>query len=123
MSEKIWEYPLEKKCPTCGKTFCIRDKSLWGYYRNLNGNECFFCSWSCLQKYLERREKKGKQGKLNKQRQKVILEMLAAGYNYQCIAAELDVSKQMVKYYANKYQENLKDDESGTDSGKTEGNC
>ena len=48
--------------------------------------------------------------------------MLAAGYNYQCIAAELDVSKQMVKYYADKYQENLKDDESGTDSGKTEGN-
>ena len=93
------DWPFERICPVCGKTFCMWDTENWCYMRRRAGSRIFLCSWGCLQKYCEGRAERKQQGKLNRDRQEVIREMIAKGAGSQEIRDRLGVSIQLARYY------------------------
>ena len=48
----------EKKCLECGKKFIVQSVDDYVYKRWCNGQDRYFCSWSCVRKWDAEREPK-----------------------------------------------------------------
>lgn len=95
------EWPYDRECPECGKTFTITCLDDWAYYvksASTKGRR-FFCSYRCIRQWKQRKEEKTAQGKEDRERQRKIMEMINVGASTETICQTLDVSRQAVNYY------------------------
>ena len=89
-------YPIEHKCPQCGKVFLSREP--WGYVRS----DKKICSYHCLREY-DKRSRLGKSTKrLGERERKEIIAMLAEGMSPQKVSDLMGVTLQAVLYYRGK---------------------
>ena len=98
-------YMVGHRCPRCGAEFFPPVEVEWAYKTvKRNGNIRLFCSWHCLRAEQERKPKK------KKTRPKVaneIIKLLAMGFRMYEVAEILGVTADMVKYWRNRYIEEM----------------
>ena len=105
-------WPLERRCPECGRVFCLSAVEVWGF----RDRETLMCSWGCLRRREERNRqraeaaarKKAKKKKLKPtQKEGVIRRYLLKGLSNEEISAETGFSVQLVNYYRRKIWKEL----------------
>lgn len=98
-----WLY--ERKCPQCGKRFCMPNKEMWVY----KDGDRVLCSWHCLREREKNAKaaavpRKSKAGKirLNPAQKAWMMQMIEQGLSTIEIERKLGVSNQVVWYYRRK---------------------
>ena len=102
------EWPYERVCPECGRTFCVRSTEAWIYR---DGQE-LLCRWDCVMRRERRKEaermaeEKRRQNMQLTPRQKegVIRWYVRRGMTNQQISEETGFSAQLVNHYRRKME-------------------
>ena len=118
-------WPFERKCPECGKIFCVpSDTDAWAYQIRDGRNTKLLCSYRCLRNREKREtEKKAaaarKAMKISnpKARNALIRRMVLTGMTNDEICGKTGFSRQLVNYYRKKTEEEFAEKE-----GKKDGN-
>ena len=104
-------WPHERKCPECGKIFCIQVIEDWVY----QDGGVPLCSWGC-KRALERREEErqeriraNRRNLTPKQREILVSRLMKRGATDEEIQEQLGMSRQHVLYYKKKIYEDWKD--------------
>ena len=94
MSEQTYR---DRKCPVCGKKFCVLYPDEWVYKRG--GRDCgvFLCSWTCMRKH----DANKKPAWVRRDR---IIQALQDGLNPKEIAMMLDEDLSKVWYWKKKLE-------------------
>lgn len=108
----VSSWPFERKCPECGKKFCVPITETWRY----RDKATLLCSWSCKRKREEKARqkaeaaarKKAKRKKLKpSQKEGLIRRYVFQGLSNEEISAETGFSAQLVNCYRRKIEEAL----------------
>ena len=97
-------WPYERKCPECGKIFCLARAELWSFW---DGPE-MLCSWGCMRKREKRKAEKTaraaeKRSKMTpKMREAMVKRLTAQGVEAKEIGERLGIGTQLVNYYQRK---------------------
>lgn len=83
----------ERKCPVCGKMFILNDEG-WAYKRIQGHKQKYFCSWHCLQAFIQSRPIPVAVETRDK-----IIECIKKGMSTSDIVRTLGVEKSKVKYW------------------------
>lgn len=104
----------ERKCPVCGKEFILRNDE-WAFKR-VNGNRTkYFCSWHCLQAFVQEHPKKVAVETRDK-----IIELIRKGLPTSEIVRTLGVEKSKVKYWQARVEKDYETLEGGKQDGSLE---
>ena len=104
-------WPFERKCPECGKKFCVPITETWGY----RDKATLLCSWGCVRRREEKARKKAEEAARKKAKKKLkpsqkeglIRRYVFQGLSNEEISAETGFSTQLVNYYRRKIEEAL----------------
>lgn len=96
----------ERKCPECGKSFCVPDMEAWAY----KSKEKALCSWHCLralekrldEKAVRRTKSMAGRVRLTKDQIRQIVDLVENGKNMSEIARAFGVSRELVGYHVQK---------------------
>ena len=106
------EWPYERVCPECGRTFCVRSLDAWIYR---DGAE-LLCRWGCMMRRERRKEEERmKSTKEEERRQRnmqltprqkegVVRWYVRRGMTNQQIGEETGFSAQLVNHYRRKIE-------------------
>ena len=104
---------FDRKCPECGKNFCIRNRDMWAY----KDGETALCSWHCLRAREARKEERAtkrqsKAGNIRlsaEQRQRVV-QMIEEGKSVSEICQTFGVGKEVVWYHKRKNRKKVENE-------------
>lgn len=110
-------WPFERKCPECGKVFCVMVQDDWRYH----DGDTLLCSWKCVRIREAKAEQKKESPKARKarrmtpkQKESVVLACVRMGMTNREISERTGLSDQTVNYYRRKSEkeeaENVCDD-------------
>lgn len=111
-SDEDWvsHWATERKCPVCGKSFCVQNKELWVY----KAGDIVMCSWHCLREREKRladkaRPKRNKSGltRYTPEQLEKLEELVKAGKSNIEIGCELGVRADSVWYHKKKIQKKV----------------
>ena len=102
------EWPYERVCPECGRTFCVRSLEAWTFR---DGQE-LLCRWGCMMRRERRKEaermteeKKQRNMQLTpRQKEGVVRWYVRRGMTNQQISEETGFSAQLVNHYRRKIE-------------------
>lgn len=103
-------WPHERRCPECGKVFCIPVIDEWAYMDS--GQP--LCSWGCKrtrEKREEDRQQRIRENRKNltpRQREAMVRRLVIRGATDEEIQEHLGMSRQHVRYYRKKINEDWK---------------
>ena len=106
-------WPFERKCPECGKKFCVPMTETWTY----RDKAALLCSWSCVRRREEKARQKAEAAARKKAKKKltpgqkegVIRRCVFRGMTNEEISAETGMSMQLVNYYRRKIEEDAEE--------------
>lgn len=115
LNARTW--PFERKCPECGRVFCVLVQENWRYREG----DILLCSWGCMRKREARAEQKKESPKARKarrmspkQKESIVLACVWMGMTNREISERTGLSDQTVNYYRRKNEkevgENVCDD-------------
>lgn len=100
-------WPYERKCPICGKVFCMWHADLWAY----KTGERYFCSYHCMSAALKKtRESSAGRPKRKKaypsastlkpkQKFELIKALIRTGLTNREIEMKTGIDRELVRYY------------------------
>lgn len=96
----------ERKCPECGKSFCVVDMDAWAY----KSKEKALCSWHCLralekrldEKAVRRTKSMAGRVRLTKDQIRQMVDLVENGKNMSEIARAFGVNRELVGYHVQK---------------------
>ena len=102
-------WPFERKCPECGKKFCVPMTEIWGY----RDRATLLCSWGCVRRREEKARKKAEEAARKRakkqlttsQKEGVVRRFVYKGLTNEEISRETGMSMQLVNYYRRKIEE------------------
>ena len=97
----------DKRCPVCGKSFCVMSDE-WAYKRRKSNGSAFnyFCSWKCLRTDERKREATQKKSSTSaKGSGEDIMRMIIEGKKNHEICKTLGVASGTVSYYRGRMNE------------------
>jgi len=102
------EWPYERVCPECGRTFCVRFLDAWIF----RDGDQLLCRWDCVMRRERRKEearladaRKKKNMQLTPgQKEGVIRWYVQRGMSNQQISEETGFSAQLVNHYRRKIE-------------------
>lgn len=101
-------WPFERRCPECGKKFCVPVTETW-IFRERN---VLLCSWGCVRAREEKRKQKAisaaakRQKKLSPaQKEGLVRRLVCRGLTNDEISQQTGISAQLVNYYRRKVEE------------------
>ena len=99
----FWLY--DRKCPECGKIFCMPYKDLWAY----KDGDRILCSWHCLRAREKRREEKvakidsmAGSIRLSEEQVERIQALIRQGRSVREISVLFGVSREVIRYHKRK---------------------
>ena len=103
-------WPYERRCPECGKVFCVRNLEQWVYRKRKEELVCSFSCWRKAQAKMAVKEKNGRalppQKNLKpKQKEIMIRRYVNRGLSNADIEAETGFSPQLINYYRRKMED------------------
>lgn len=100
-------WPFERKCPECGKKFCVPMTETWTYRQKA----VLLCSWSCVRKREEKARQKEEAARAKRrkkltpaQKKGLVRRCIFRGMSNEEISAETGFSTQLVNYYRKKIE-------------------
>lgn len=104
-------WPFERRCPECGKKFCVMITETWGY----RDRAVLLCSWSCVRRREEKARKKAEEAARKRakklkpsQKEGLVRRCVFRGMTNEEISRETGMSNQLVNYYRRKIEEEVK---------------
>lgn len=100
-------WPYERRCPECGKIFCLARVELWAYW---DGPQ-MLCSWGCKRKREKRQAEAAaraaeKRSKMTpRMREAMVRRLTAQGKTDEEICERLGLSRQLINHYKKKIRE------------------
>ena len=103
-------WPFERRCPECGKKFCVMITETWGY----RDRAVLLCSWSCVRRREEKTRKKAEEAARKRakklkpsQKEGLVRRCVFRGMTNEEISRETGMSNQLVNYYRRKIEEEV----------------
>lgn len=103
-------WPFERRCPECGKKFCVMITETWGY----RDRAVLLCSWSCVRRREEKARKKAEEAAQKRvkklkpsQKEGLVRRCVFRGMTNEEISRETGISNQLVNYYRRKIEEEV----------------
>ena len=103
-------WPFERRCPECGKKFCVMITETWGY----RDRGVLLCSWSCVRRREEKARKKAEEAARKRakklkpsQKEGLVRRCVFRGMTNEEISRETGMSNQLVNYYRRKIEEEV----------------
>lgn len=105
-------WPFERRCPECGKKFCVMIAETWGY----RDKAVLLCSWSCVRRREEKAREKAEEAARKRakklkpsQKEGVVRRCVFRGMTNEEISRETGMSNQLVNYYRRKIEEDTEE--------------
>jgi len=105
-------WPFERRCPECGKKFCVMITETWGY----RDRAVLLCSWSCVRRREEKARKKAEEAARKRakklkpwQKEDLVRRCVFRGMTNEEISRETGMSNQLVNYYRRKIEEDTEE--------------
>ena len=106
-------WPFERRCPECGKKFCVPITETWGYREKAE----LLCSWGCVRRREEKARKKAEEAARKRakkrltpsQKEGVVRRFVYNGLTNEEISRETGMSMQLVNYYRRKIEEDAEE--------------
>lgn len=100
-------WPFERKCPECGKKFCVALIESWSY----KDRGLLMCSWGCVRRREEKRRLKAESAAAKKrktmsaaQKEELVRRLVFRGLTNEQISERTGISSQLVNYYRRKVE-------------------
>ena len=101
-------WPFERKCPECGRLFCVQVQEYWRFH----DGDTLLCSWGCVRKREAKAEKNKESPKARKarkmtpkQKEGIVMACVRMGMTNREISERTGLSDQVVHYYRKKNEE------------------